>query len=98
VGPLPPPLTAGIGLAAAHQLAALEPELLILACRNVKTGDAALASVLKQSPSLNAAVWELDLASFASVKAFAGRANELDRLDVAILNWVRQVSRALTSA
>ncbi|CAK9783091.1 NAD(P)-binding protein [Cutaneotrichosporon oleaginosum] len=77
----------GIGLAAAHQLAALEPDHLILACRNIKTGEAALASVCKQSPHVNAAVWELDLASFASVKAFAERANtELDRVDVAILN------------
>lgn len=77
----------GIGLAAAHQLAALEPGMLILACRNIKTGDAALASVLQQSPNANVAVWELDLASFASVKAFAQRANdELDRVDLAILN------------
>ncbi|BEJ11562.1 hypothetical protein CspHIS471_0200220 [Cutaneotrichosporon sp. HIS471] len=77
----------GIGLAAAHLLAALEPDMLILACRNIKTGDAALASVLKQWPNVNAAVWELDLASFESVKAFAMRANdELGRIDLAILN------------
>lgn len=34
---------------------------------------------------LNVLIWELDLTSFASVKAFAAQANGLSRLDVALM-------------
>ncbi|RSH82780.1 uncharacterized protein EHS24_007775 [Apiotrichum porosum] len=77
----------GIGWEAGHQLAAMKPKRLILACRDMKTGAAALESVLSKYPGTNATVWNLDLASFENIKEFAARANkELDVVDVAVLN------------
>jgi NAD(P)-dependent dehydrogenase (short-subunit alcohol dehydrogenase family) len=65
----------------------MKPKRLILACRDMKTGAAALESVLSKYPGTNATVWNLDLASFENIKEFAARANkELDVVDVAVLN------------
>jgi len=77
----------GIGLAAAHTLAARGPAKLVLACRNMSTGAEALAAILKAYPRIDAVVWELDLADFASIRAFGERAaKELPRVDSAVLN------------
>ncbi|KAJ6519137.1 hypothetical protein C8R45DRAFT_1065919 [Mycena sanguinolenta] len=79
----------GLGLALAIHLARLRPAQLILAVRDLKKGDAAKEEIVAQTGMDGAAieVWELDMARFASVAAFAKRANaELERLDGVVLN------------
>src|SRR3569623_874708 len=66
----------GIGFAAALKLARNDAEL-ILACRDVRKGEAALARIREEAPGVRADVARLDLASLASVREFAAR--ELDR-------------------
>jgi len=77
----------GIGFEAAHQLAALQPSRLILACRSLPSGRDALKSILAQYPQTNADVWELYLDKFSSLKAFTERARKgLGRVDILINN------------
>ncbi|KAK7025047.1 hypothetical protein R3P38DRAFT_2952500 [Favolaschia claudopus] len=78
----------GVGLAVAVHLARLNPALLILAVRDLTKGEAAKTTIVTETGFKGAIeVWELDMASFASVKKFAERANgTLDRLDGAVLN------------
>ena len=54
--------------------------------RDIAKGERASQSILKMT-STSSEVWKLDLGDFASVKAFAKRANtELDRLDIFLEN------------
>lgn len=78
----------GIGLEAARQCVKLEAKLLILAVRSQVKGEAAKSDILKTNPGSETIVeiWLLDLESFGSVVAFGKRADELPRLDVAMLN------------
>lgn len=78
----------GLGLEAARHLVRLETTKVILAVRNLEKGRAAKASIIESTnkPENAIEVWELDLASRASVKAFAARAGTLDRLDIVIEN------------
>ncbi|KAL5113211.1 hypothetical protein ACEQ8H_008918 [Pleosporales sp. CAS-2024a] len=77
----------GLGLEAARSFLALHPSLLIMGVRSVAKGNAAAAALRQDFPSARIDVWELDMASFRSVQAFATRAErELDRLHVAVLN------------
>ncbi|OAP61012.1 hypothetical protein AYL99_06016 [Fonsecaea erecta] len=78
----------GLGKEAARHIARLGASKLILAVRNTKAGEAAkqdIEQTTKCSPDV-IEVWELDLASYASVKAFASRASKLPRLDVLLEN------------
>ncbi|KAI1132430.1 putative short-chain dehydrogenase/reductase family protein [Nemania abortiva] len=78
----------GLGLEAARHFVRLNATKVILAVRNLEKGTAAknsiIASTQKHEDVID--VWELDLASRASVRAFATRANELERLDVVVEN------------
>lgn len=82
----------GMGLEAARHLVRLDAQRVILAVRNLAKGNAAASSIRASLPGrrdLDAVVqvWELDLASYASVLAFAARAaGELDRLDAVLCN------------
>ncbi|ORY74750.1 hypothetical protein BCR35DRAFT_353776 [Leucosporidium creatinivorum] len=83
----------GLGLQTAIHLARLAPARLILAVRSVEKGAAARDTLLAAkgvASSISASaveVWPLDLASFASVNAFAARAEaELPRLDIVVEN------------
>ncbi|SCV69215.1 BQ2448_2235 [Microbotryum intermedium] len=79
----------GLGLHAAIHLARLNPARMILAVRSVTKGESARAQIAEQASfDLDRIhVWQLDLASFDSVKAFAERCDdELDRLDVIVEN------------
>lgn len=85
----------GIGLEAARHLVRLDAARVILAVRSTTKGEAAAASIRASFPDrrpedLDAVVqvWPLDLASHASVRAFASRAAsaELDRLDAVVCN------------
>lgn len=78
----------GLGLEASRHITQLGASRVILAVRNVAAGKEAQQSI-EQSTGRNniCEVWELDLASYASVKEFAQRASsQLPRIDVVIAN------------
>lgn len=79
----------GLGFETAVHLGKLDPKLLIIACRNLDKGNAARDKVIARTglgPE-RVEVWQLDLADFASVKAFANRVDsDLDRLDILCQN------------
>jgi NAD(P)-dependent dehydrogenase (short-subunit alcohol dehydrogenase family) len=88
----------GLGLAAAIKFANLGASRLILGVRSIEKGNAAKLTVEEQSkaknPDCKIEVWQLDMLSYPSVKAFAARAtSELPRLDVAVLNAGVSVSK-----
>ncbi|KAK5069614.1 hypothetical protein LTR64_008295 [Lithohypha guttulata] len=83
----------GLGLEAAKQFAELAcVSRLILACRSASKGNAAREAILATLPSekgsqLEIYVWELDMASKASIVAFTERTRrELDHVDAIVLN------------
>ena len=78
----------GLGKEAACHFARLGAAKLILAVRNTTAGDEAknyIDSTTECDPSI-VEVWQLDLGSYDSVKAFAERANNLKRLDILLEN------------
>ncbi|KAH7144770.1 hypothetical protein DER46DRAFT_516599 [Fusarium sp. MPI-SDFR-AT-0072] len=78
-----------LGFEAAKHIIKLGAARLIIAVRSTEKGEAA-KRVLAESTGCDSAileVWPLDLASYASVKAFAARANtQLPRIDAVIEN------------
>ncbi|KAK4239292.1 hypothetical protein C8A03DRAFT_43060 [Achaetomium macrosporum] len=80
----------GLGLAAATKFASLSVSRLILAVRNIEAGQAAREAIEADTgPGGKGVVevWELDMDSYESIKAFVKRVNEeLERLDVVVLN------------
>jgi NAD(P)-dependent dehydrogenase (short-subunit alcohol dehydrogenase family) len=78
----------GLGFEAAKHLVSLGAAKVIIAVRNISSGQEAKAKIEADTGKANVAdVWQLDLASYDSVKAFAKRAvTELDRIDVLIEN------------
>jgi NAD(P)-dependent dehydrogenase (short-subunit alcohol dehydrogenase family) len=79
--------TSGIGVEAVFKFAKLGAAKVIITARDMKKGEATKAALedrLGRRDQLE--VWELDMMSYESVKAFARRANELDHLDIAVLN------------
>jgi NAD(P)-dependent dehydrogenase (short-subunit alcohol dehydrogenase family) len=78
----------GLGFATAQHILNLGASKVILGVRTVSKGNDAKARLEAATTNLTAEieVWEVDLSSFASVKAFAARAEKLQRLDAAILN------------
>lgn len=78
----------GLGLEAARHIARLGAAKVILACRSITKGQAAAADITASEhlKSDRVEVWELDLSSYESVKAFGQRVQRLDRLDAFIQN------------
>ncbi|KAH7363396.1 putative short-chain dehydrogenase/reductase family protein [Plectosphaerella cucumerina] len=77
----------GLGYEAAKHLVAFNSTKVIIAVRNVKSGEEAKARIEESTGKTGIAeVWELDLASYASTKAFAKRALGLERIDALIEN------------
>ncbi len=80
----------GLGLEAANKYVALGAARVILGVRNIEKGTRAKEEIERRNDGHTSTiidVWKLDMNSYASVKAFAGRVNqELDHLDVALLN------------
>ena len=82
----------GLGFEAARHFIRLGASKLILGVRSKDKGDEAKRSLqssfdLEKTKSCIIDVWVMDLASFASTKAFGYRVNtELDQLDIAVLN------------
>jgi NAD(P)-dependent dehydrogenase (short-subunit alcohol dehydrogenase family) len=76
----------GIGYEAARELA-LNGATVILACRNLEKGEAALEQILKEYPQTDIDLQQLDLADLGSVQRFAEKfLAEYDRLDILINN------------
>ncbi|CRK29421.1 Short chain dehydrogenase atnD like protein [Verticillium longisporum] len=79
----------GLGLEAARHFARLQADRVIIACRDKTKGDTAVNSIRASFPDspTKLDVWVVDISDFASVKAFAARAEtELDRVDVFLSN------------
>jgi NAD(P)-dependent dehydrogenase (short-subunit alcohol dehydrogenase family) len=78
----------GLGFEATKHLVAAGAAKVVMAVRNVSSGEDAKAKIEAELGSTSVAqVWPLDLASYASVKAFASKATaELDRVDALIEN------------
>jgi NAD(P)-dependent dehydrogenase (short-subunit alcohol dehydrogenase family) len=78
--------TSGLGLICAQTLAAHGAEL-VLAVRNTANGETVAGGIRAKHPAAKITVAELDLASLASVAAFAARADAtLPRIDVLLNN------------
>lgn len=88
----------GIGLEAARMLAQRGAEV-VLACRNVEKGEAAAATIRQRTETANVRVEALDLASLASIRAFAEKtARTIPRLDLLVNNaGIMAIPRALTA-
>ena len=77
----------GLGLEAARHFTRLNAAKVILGVRDVGKGEKAKGSIEASTKRQNVVeVWQLDLASYDSVKQFASKAQELDRLDVVVEN------------
>ena len=78
---------AGVGLEAVKHFARLGASRIVLGVRSFEKGQP-VKDVITSDTSLTTEidVWEVDLDSFASVKAFAAKCDQLPRLDVAIMN------------
>jgi len=76
-----------MGLEAARHFVRLDAKKVILAVRTISKGETAKTSIEESEKRTNVVeVWELDLSSYSSVKAFASRVQRLERLDVLIEN------------
>lgn len=77
----------GIGYETAKALASMKPKKLILACRNVEKAESAKKSIETATNFHDIEVWQLDLASFESTKAFAKKFNDSQLpLDILVSN------------
>jgi retinol dehydrogenase-12 len=78
----------GLGLEAARHFVRLNCAKLIIAVRTASKGQAAKESILSSTKRTDDCieVWELDLGNNASVKAFAKRAQSLERVDALVEN------------
>ncbi|KAF2878608.1 short-chain dehydrogenase [Massariosphaeria phaeospora] len=78
----------GLGKEAARHFTALGASTVILAVRSVKKGEDAKTDIERTTRTKGVVqVWQLDMASYASVLDFAARVEkELPRVDIAVLN------------
>jgi len=77
----------GLGFQCAQHLVRLSAARVILGVRSISKGDAAKASIENSTNRRGVVeVWQLDLASFDSVKAFVQQVKGLERLDALICN------------
>lgn len=77
----------GLGFEAAQHFVRLGASKVILAVRTVEKGEAARKRIEESTGRTSVVeVWQLELESYESVKAFAEKAQGLDRLDVLMEN------------
>ncbi|KAI9168030.1 Short chain dehydrogenase FGM9 [Paramyrothecium foliicola] len=78
----------GLGYECTKHLVELEAARVILAVRNVQSGESAKTAIEETSKRYNIMqVWQLDLASYDSVRKFVEKADaELDRIDSLVCN------------
>ncbi|RYP02082.1 hypothetical protein DL764_005963 [Monosporascus ibericus] len=77
----------GLGFEASRQLLSFKLSHLILAVRSLSKGEAAASQLRAQHKGANIEVWQLDMSSYDSIRAFTRRVQEqLSRLDIVILN------------
>ncbi|KEF53342.1 uncharacterized protein A1O9_10317 [Exophiala aquamarina CBS 119918] len=78
----------GLGKEAARHFARLGVSKLVLAVRNIEAGEEAKKDIESTTNCGKSVieVWSLDLSSYESVKDFAERASNLDRIDVLLEN------------
>lgn len=77
----------GLGYEAAKHLVRLEAAKVILGVRNAEAGKAAKSTIETELSRKDVIeVWDLDLASYDSVKAFAEKIKGLERIDALVLN------------
>ncbi|KAJ3130114.1 hypothetical protein HK098_006173 [Nowakowskiella sp. JEL0407] len=79
----------GLGKEAARHFARLKASKLILAVRNLEKGNVAKADIEETTKCAKGVidVWQIDMASYNSVKKFAARVgSELERVDIFIAN------------
>jgi NAD(P)-dependent dehydrogenase (short-subunit alcohol dehydrogenase family) len=77
----------GVGYATALKYVQLAASTVILGVRSLQKGDIAKAQIEKATGRAGVVqVWQLDMASFESIDAFAKRVESLKRVDVAVLN------------
>ncbi|KAK6496964.1 hypothetical protein TWF481_001943 [Arthrobotrys musiformis] len=77
----------GLGFEAAKRLVSFSPARVILAVRTIKNGETAKSKIEAETGKKGIAeVWQLDLSSYESVKAFGKKVQGLDRLDAIVEN------------
>ncbi|KAF9448402.1 short-chain dehydrogenase [Macrolepiota fuliginosa MF-IS2] len=77
----------GLGFEAAQHFARMGAGRLVLACRSQEKGETAIERLKQETGYSEAELWLVDLADFASVRAFVDKALEdLERLDILVLN------------
>ncbi|KAI8669635.1 hypothetical protein NCS57_00778900 [Fusarium keratoplasticum] len=76
----------GIGLECGRILLSLHLSHLILAVRTIAKGEEAATSLRKLYPKAKIDVWQLDMDSYDSIRAFAKKCATLPRLDMALLS------------
>ncbi|KZO94477.1 NAD(P)-binding protein [Calocera viscosa TUFC12733] len=91
----------GLGYETAKHLASMKPAKLILACRNLETGNKAAADITRATGCSTVVCWQLDISDPKSVKAFVDKF-ELEgggKLDILLENagmnnfsWKRAVT------
>ena len=77
----------GLGKEAVRHFVRLHAQKVIIAVRSIAKGEAAKAEIEAQTQVTGVLeVWEVDYASYDSIKAFAARVATLDRVDAVLLN------------
>lgn len=77
----------GLGLETARHLVKANAGQVIISSRKISAGETAKADIERTTGRKDVVqVWQLDLTSFESVKAFAARVSELERVDALIEN------------
>lgn len=77
----------GVGYATALKYVQLAASTVILAVRSLQKGEVAKAQIEQATGRVGVVqVWQLDMASFENIDAFAKRVESLEKVDVAVLN------------
>lgn len=77
----------GLGFEAAKHIVRLGAEKVILGVRTLSKGEEARAAIESSAEKSGVVeVWQVDMASYASVKAFVKKADGLQRIDVVLEN------------